>query len=105
MSQSPELLRKTEVMGWASSADFVSMFLIPITIVWWSVWYPGAEPGGGGFIVQRLLAAKNENHAEGATFFFTPALAATAEIGWSGGFGFRAESGVAFMHLGVSYVF
>ena len=41
----------------------------------------------------------------GATFFFTPALAATAEIGWSGGFGFRAESGVAFMHLGVSYVF
>ena len=82
LSQSPELLRKTEVMGWASKADFVSMFLIPITIVWWSVWYPGAEPGGGGFIVQRMLAAKNENHAEGATFFFNLAHYALRPWPW-----------------------
>ena len=37
---------------------------------WWSSWYPGAEPGGGGYIAQRMLAAKDENHAIGATFFF-----------------------------------
>ncbi|MBT8318939.1 MAG: Na+:solute symporter, partial [Gramella sp.] len=37
---------------------------------WWSSWYPGAEPGGGGYVAQRMLAAKNENHAIGATFFF-----------------------------------
>lgn len=41
----------------------------------------------------------------GASFFFTPSIAATAEIGWSGGLGFRPESGVALMHLGLSFVF
>ena len=39
---------------------FVSVFLIPLAIQWWSVWYPGAEPGGGGYLVQRILAAKNK---------------------------------------------
>ncbi|HCO84179.1 MAG TPA: Na+:solute symporter, partial [Arenibacter sp.] len=43
---------------------------IPLAVQWWSSWYPGAEPGGGGYIAQRMLAAKNENHAIGATFFF-----------------------------------
>jgi Na+/proline symporter len=44
--------------------------IIPLAVQWWSSWYPGAEPGGGGYIAQRMLAAKNENHAIGATFFF-----------------------------------
>ncbi|MCJ7467944.1 MAG: Na+:solute symporter [Maribacter sp.] len=48
----------------------VTLFIIPLTVQWWSSWYPGAEPGGGGYIAQRMLAAKNENHAIGATFFF-----------------------------------
>ncbi|GAB4228752.1 MAG: Na+:solute symporter [Ekhidna sp.] len=48
----------------------VSMFLIPLAVQWWSVWYPGAEPGGGGYIAQRMLAAKDEKHAVGATLFF-----------------------------------
>ncbi|GMN07948.1 Na+:solute symporter [Croceitalea sp. MTPC5] len=48
----------------------VTMFIIPIAVQWWSSWYPGAEPGGGGYIAQRMLAAKDENHAIGATFFF-----------------------------------
>ncbi|MBC6410787.1 MAG: Na+:solute symporter [Ekhidna sp.] len=48
----------------------ISMFIIPLAVQWWSVWYPGAEPGGGGYIVQRMLAAKNETHAVGATLFF-----------------------------------
>lgn len=49
---------------------FVSIFLIPIAVQWWAVWYPGAEPGGGGYVAQRMLAAKNESHAVGATLLF-----------------------------------
>ena len=41
---------------------FVAIFVIPIAIQWWNVWYPGSEPGGGGYIVQRMLSAKSENH-------------------------------------------
>jgi Na+/proline symporter len=48
----------------------ITLFVIPLAVQWWSSWYPGAEPGGGGYIAQRMLAAKNENHAIGATFFF-----------------------------------
>lgn len=48
----------------------ITMFIIPIAVQWWSVWYPGAEPGGGGYIAQRMLAAKDEKHAVGATLFF-----------------------------------
>ncbi|MEO9484974.1 MAG: sodium:solute symporter family protein [Ekhidna sp.] len=48
----------------------ISMFIIPLAVQWWSVWYPGAEPGGGGYIAQRMLASKNEKHAVGATLFF-----------------------------------
>ena len=46
------------------------LMLIPIAVQWWSVWYPGAEPGGGGYLVQRMLSAKNEKNAMGATLLF-----------------------------------
>ena len=48
----------------------IGILIIPLAVQWWSSWFPGAEPGGGGYIAQRMLAAKNENHAVGATFFF-----------------------------------
>ena len=48
----------------------ITLLVIPFAVQWWSSWYPGGEPGGGGYIAQRMLAAKNENHAIGATFFF-----------------------------------
>ncbi|TKD65180.1 sodium:solute symporter family protein [Flavobacterium sp. ASW18X] len=48
----------------------ITVLIIPLAVQWWSAWYPGGEPGGGGYIAQRMLAAKNENHAVGATFFF-----------------------------------
>lgn len=48
----------------------ISILVIPLAVQWWSSWYPGAEPGGGGFIAQRMLASKNENHAIASTFFF-----------------------------------
>ena len=47
-----------------------TLLVIPLAVQWWSSWYPGAEPGGGGYIAQRMLAAKSENHALGATLFF-----------------------------------
>ncbi|MCG2459293.1 Na+:solute symporter [Flavobacteriaceae bacterium F89] len=48
----------------------ITILIIPLAVQWWSSWYPGAEPGGGGYIAQRMLAAKNENHAIASTFFF-----------------------------------
>lgn len=48
----------------------ISILIIPLAVQWWSSWYPGSEPGGGGFVAQRMLAAKNENHAIASTFFF-----------------------------------
>lgn len=48
----------------------ITLFIIPFAVQWWNSWYPGAEPGGGGYIAQRMLASKDENHAIGATFFF-----------------------------------
>ncbi len=48
----------------------VTVLIIPLTIQWWSVWYPGAEPGGGSYIAQRMLAAKDEKHAFKATLWF-----------------------------------
>ena len=48
----------------------VAVFIIPVAVQWWNVWYAGSEPGGGGYIVQRMLTAKTPNHALGGTLFF-----------------------------------
>jgi Na+/proline symporter len=48
----------------------VSTFLAFIGIQWWASWYPGAEPGGGGYVAQRIMSAKNEKHSLLATLFF-----------------------------------
>ena len=53
-----------------NTETLITLLIIPLALQWWSSWYPGAEPGGGGYIAQRMLAAKNENHAIGATFLF-----------------------------------
>ncbi len=47
-----------------------AVFIMPIAIQWWAVWYPGAEPGGGSYIAQRMLASKSEKDALGSTLFF-----------------------------------
>lgn len=49
---------------------FLTVLILPLTIHWWSVWYPGSEPGGGSYIAQRMLAAKSERDALGGTLFF-----------------------------------
>ena len=48
----------------------LTVLIVPLTIQWWSVWYPGAEPGGGSYIAQRMLAAKSENDALAGTLLF-----------------------------------
>ncbi len=58
------------------------LLIIPLAVQWWSVWYPGAEPGGGGYIVQRMLAAKDEKNAMGATLFFNIAHYALRPWPW-----------------------
>ncbi len=65
-----------------SRNTLITLFIIPIAVQWWSVWYPGAEPGGGGYLVQRMLAAKNEKHATGATLFFNIAHYALRPWPW-----------------------
>ena len=52
------------------SKAIITLLIIPFAVQWWSTWYPGAEPGGGGYIAQRMLAAKDEKHATWATLFF-----------------------------------
>ena len=54
----------------SNSEALITLFIIPFAVQWWSTWYPGAEPGGGGYIAQRMLAAKDEKNATWATLFF-----------------------------------
>src|SRR5436309_15392717 len=51
----------------------VAVFIMPIALQWWAVWYPGAEPGGGSYIAQRMLASKSEKDALGGVLFFNVA--------------------------------
>jgi SSS family solute:Na+ symporter len=60
----------------------VPLFILPLAVQWWSVWYPGAEPGGGGYIAQRMLSAKDEKNAVGATLFFNIAHYALRPWPW-----------------------
>ena len=61
---------------------WVAIFIIPIALQWWTAYYPGAEPGGGGYIAQRILAAKDEGHATKATLFFNVAHYALRPWPW-----------------------
>ncbi len=49
----------------------VASFLAFVGVQWWASWYPGTEPGGGGFVAQRMMSAKDERHAVFATLWFT----------------------------------
>jgi Na+/proline symporter len=60
----------------------LSVLIIPLTVQWWSVWYPGAEPGGGSYIAQRMLAARSERDALQGTLFFNAAHYALRPWPW-----------------------
>ena len=51
----------------------LTVFVIPLAVQWWATWYPGAEPGGGGYVAQRMLSAKDEKNALLATLWFNVA--------------------------------
>lgn len=60
----------------------MSVLILPLTVQWWSVWYPGSEPGGGSYIAQRILAAKSERDALAGTLFFNLAHYALRPWPW-----------------------
>ncbi len=64
------------------SSSILVLLIIPLAVQWWSVWYPGAEPGGGGYIAQRMLSAKDEKNAIGATLLFNIAHYALRPWPW-----------------------
>jgi Na+/proline symporter len=61
---------------------FLTVLLIPLTVQWWSVWYPGSEPGGGSYVAQRMLASKSERDAVWGTLLFNAAHYALRPWPW-----------------------
>lgn len=71
MAAHPALAGKLSMLPDLSNHDAVfAILVIPLAVQWWGVWKQGAEPGGGGYIVQRIMSAKSEQHAIGGTLFF-----------------------------------
>ena len=71
LMSNPEVTsRLTFFPSLSNKEAFIAIFLIPVAVQWWNVWYSGSEPGGGGYIVQRMLTAKSARHAVGGTLFF-----------------------------------
>ena len=67
----PETAKRLSLLPDFSSWDtLLVMFVLPLAVQWWNVWKAGSEPGGGGYIVQRMLTAKSATHALGGTLFF-----------------------------------
>ena len=61
---------------------WVPVLLVPLSVQWWASYYPGAEPGGGGYIAQRMFSAKDESNAVGAAFLFNVAHYALRPWPW-----------------------
>jgi Na+/proline symporter len=79
----PDLKEKLSIIpAFKDKTLLISLFVIPLAVQWWAAYYPGAEPGGGGYLVQRMLAAKDEKHALGATLFFNVAHYALRPWPW-----------------------
>jgi Na+/proline symporter len=67
----PDVIPKLNLIPDMADTDlFIAVFIIPLAVQWWAVWYPGAEPGGGGYVAQRMLSAKDEKNAIWATLLF-----------------------------------
>lgn len=83
MLSHPAVQPKLDLLpDFSKTETLIPLFVVPLAVQWWSVWYPGAEPGGGGYIAQRMLSAKNEQHAIGATLFFNIAHYALRPWPW-----------------------
>jgi solute:Na+ symporter, SSS family len=81
--QNPALQGRTDfIPSFSDPTAFVTLLVLPLVVQWWSVWYPGAEPGGGGFVAQRMLAARDEKHSTGALVLFNVAHYALRPWPW-----------------------
>ena len=71
--------------GWTTDAIWtlpVLTFVLYLGVQWWASWYPGAEPGGGGYVAQRMFSAKDEKNSLGATLWFNIANYAMRSWPW-----------------------
>ncbi len=82
MSHEAVEAKKAIFPDFTDSSVWIPLLLVPLAVQWWAVWYPGSEPGGGGYIAQRMLAAKDERHAVGAAAFFNLAHYAIRPWPW-----------------------
>jgi len=80
IASNPEALNFFPTLN-SSALPFITFFVY-IAIQWWATWYPGSEPGGGGYVAQRMLATKNEKHAVLATLWFNIAHYALRPWPW-----------------------
>ncbi|MCB0581795.1 MAG: Na+:solute symporter [Phaeodactylibacter sp.] len=83
------LLEHPEVRGrlglvpdFSDASQYIPLLLIPLAVQWWASYYPGAEPGGGGYIAQRMFSAQDEKQAIGATLLFNVAHYALRPWPW-----------------------
>ncbi len=77
------VLEKTQLLpDFSDPSVWVPILLVPLAVQWWASYYPGAEPGGGGYIAQRMFSAKDERNAIGATLFFNIAHYALRPWPW-----------------------
>ncbi|MEL7376374.1 MAG: sodium:solute symporter family protein [Bacteroidota bacterium] len=80
--KAPAVAPKLDLLPSGGWDVLLPVLIIPLAVQWWSVWYPGAEPGGGGYVAQRMLSAKDESHATRATLFFNVAHYAIRPWPW-----------------------
>ncbi len=83
MMQHPNVIPKLNLLpDFTDPAVWVPILLVPLAVQWWASYYPGSEPGGGGYISQRMFSAKDERNAIGATLFFNAAHYALRPWPW-----------------------
>jgi Na+/proline symporter len=71
LTSHPSVIPKLSLLPDFNNRDaLVTLLVLPLAVQWWSVWYPGSEPGGGGYIAQRMLASRNEKGSVKATLTF-----------------------------------
>ncbi len=82
--QASDAVRGTQTLPFfpVPGSTFFLSFLVLLSLNWWATWYPGAEPGGGGYVAQRIFSAKNEKHSLGATLWFNIAHYALRPWPW-----------------------
>ncbi|HEX7119877.1 MAG TPA: sodium:solute symporter family protein [Longimicrobiales bacterium] len=79
----PDVVGRLDLLpDFGDASAVVSLLVIPLAVQWWSVWYPGSEPGGGGYVAQRMLSARDEGEATAATLLFNVAHYALRPWPW-----------------------